>query len=158
MRHIKLNALPLALTLALSCGIASAGEADGEGFHGYFRAGVGAGSGEGGRQNCFGLGGYAQRYRLGNECDSYGDFTYGREIAKSDDGVSFLATVGIQEYSPNSSQNQGTNFTAVPNTAAFADGGGPGLHFKWIKAYIDVRNISELNGGTAWVGQPIHPS
>jgi len=142
-----------ALMLALGCGAAYAGGDDSEGFHGYFRAGVGSGSGAGGRQNCFGLGGNTMRYRLGNECDAYGEFFYTREVAKSDDGASFVATVGLQEYTPNSTQNLGSEFGSAPGNSGTTDVGGTGFHLHWIKAYMEAKNLPFLNGGTAWVGQ-----
>lgn len=149
--------LPAALACMLVTPSAFAGGDDSDGFHGYFRAGAGSGSGIGGRQNCFGLGGNTMRYRLGNECDAYGEFYYTREVAKSADGASFVATAGIQEYSPNSTQNLGSVFSDVKDkdgkVVAAGESGGTGFHMHWIKAYIEAKNLPFLNGGTAWVGQ-----
>ncbi|MDP9109985.1 MAG: carbohydrate porin, partial [Pseudomonadota bacterium] len=61
-------------------------------FHGYFRAGVGSSSTHG-PQSCFGLGGNTMKYRLGNECDSYAEFGYTKEIAKTSNGASFVGTI-----------------------------------------------------------------
>ncbi|NVE00150.1 carbohydrate porin [Massilia sp. BJB1822] len=110
---------------------------DQPGFHGYLRAGAGTSSGAtGGRQACFGLGGNTMRYRLGNECDAYGYFYYNREMMKSEDGVSFVATVGVRQYSPNSDFE---NKAVIPL----------GVH----RAYVEAKGLDFLNGGVAWVGR-----
>ena len=133
----------LSVTCMLVCGGASPfvfaddpGD-DLPGFHGYFRVGAGIGNGtEGGRQACFGLGGNTMRYRLGNECDAYGYFYYNRELVKSDDGVSFVGTVGVRQYSPNSDFE---NRAVIPL----------GIH----RAYVEVKNLDFLNGGVVWTGR-----
>ena len=153
MKPTTLNILSLAAVLALASGAARAGGDDELGFHGYFRAGVGSSSaGSGGRQNCFGLGQTTMRYRLGNECDAYGEFFYTHEMAKTSDGASFNATLGFQEYTPNSSQNLGSEFGSDANGST-TDVGGTGYHFHIIKAYAEAKNLPFLNGGTAWIGQ-----
>jgi maltoporin len=130
MNRTMLKVLPAAITLALACGTAVAG--DDEGFHGYFRVGAGSTSGAGGPQGCYGLGGNTMKYRLGNECDAYFEGGYTKEIAKSD-GVSYVATVWANVYSPNS------------------DFGDHKLGLN--KAYIEAKGLDFLNGGTAWVGK-----
>lgn len=130
MNRSILKALPAALTLALACGAAHAG--DEEGFHGYFRVGAGSSTVKG-PQSCFGLGGNTMKYRLGNECDAYGEFGYTKELVKTDNGVSFLGTIWADVYSPNS------------------DFGGAKLGIA--KAYVEARGLDFLNGGTAWVGK-----
>lgn len=129
MNRSILKALPAAITLALACGSAFAG--DEEGFHGYLRAGAGSSSTHG-PQSCFGLGGNTMKYRLGNECDSYFEGGYTKEIAKVD-GVSYLATIWADAYSPKS------------------DFGGSKLELA--KAYVEARGLDFLNGGTAWIGK-----
>ncbi|HEX5684619.1 MAG TPA: carbohydrate porin [Ideonella sp.] len=46
---------------------------------GYFRAGPGATSEKGVSRACYGLSGPGLKYRLGNECDIYGEFTLGHD-------------------------------------------------------------------------------
>ena len=130
MNRTILKALPAALTLALLCGSAYAG--DDEGFHGYFRAGAGSSSTDG-PQSCFGLGGNTMKYRLGNECDAYGEFGYTKELAKTDNGASFVGTIWADVYSPKS------------------DFGGSKLGLA--KAYVEAKNLDFLNGATAWIGK-----
>ncbi len=75
--------------LAIAAAAASAfavpaAHAEGMEFHGYLRTGTGTTS-EGGNQQCFGLGGAAQsKYRLGNECETYGEAALKLPFGKSD--------------------------------------------------------------------------
>lgn len=57
-------------------------------FHGYFRSGSGANS-EGGDQVCFKLPGAQSKYRLGNECETYGAFKLGKRVYEGEDGSWF---------------------------------------------------------------------
>ncbi|MFZ6814843.1 maltoporin [Undibacterium sp. Rencai35W] len=126
-----LKALPLAISLTLSAGLAHASDAEGE-FHGYLRAGVGSSS-EKGPQSCYDLGGNTMKYRLGNECDSYFEGGYTKELAKSDNGVSWVGTLWIDAY------KNGSDFgNAKPEIA---------------KAYVEAKGLDFLNGGTAWIGK-----
>ncbi len=76
------------------------------------------------------------RYRLGNECDAYAEFGYTKEMVKDDDGASFVGTLWVQEYAPNSDISNGTV-----------------LQTSLSKAYIEAKNLDFLNGGVAWVGK-----
>lgn len=129
MKRTMLKVLPVALSMALVSGTA---QADEEGFHGYFRAGAGTSSKKG-PQSCFGLGGNTMKYRLGNECDGFGEFGYTKELVKMDNGVSFLGTVWVDVFSPNS------------------DFGDAKLGMS--KAYVEARGLDFLNGGSAWAGK-----
>ena len=133
MQRIILTTLPAALALALTVGVAHADPYnDTDGFHGYLRAGAGISSTHG-PQSCFGLGGVTSKYRLGNECDSYFEGGYTHEIAKSDNGVTWVATLWADAYSPNS------------------DFGSSSLQLA--KAYVEAKGLPFLNGGTAWIGK-----
>ncbi len=118
--------------LALSGGIAQAGDTDTEGFHGYLRAGAGASSTHG-PQSCFGLGGNTMSYRLGNECDSFTEFGYTKEMIKSENGVSFVGTLWVDAY--NGSSDFGSAKTGIS------------------KAYVEAKGLDFLNGGIAWIGK-----
>lgn len=131
MNRTMLKAIPAALALALACAPALAAS-DEEGFHGYLRAGAGSSTAKG-PQSCFGLGGNTMKYRLGNECDAYGEFGYTKELARTDNGVSFLGTIWTNVYSPNSD---------------FGD-----ARLGIAKAYVEARGLDFLNGGTAWAGK-----
>ena len=58
-------------------------------FGGYFRTGPGATSKNASRA-CYGLNGPGLKYRLGNECDIYGEFLFGQGAKM--DGVDYRAT------------------------------------------------------------------
>ena len=64
------------LMLALAPTASSAVE-----FGGYFRAGPGSTSKDAARA-CYGLSGPGLKYRLGNECDIYGEFTFTQAFKK----------------------------------------------------------------------------
>ncbi|MES2740826.1 MAG: carbohydrate porin [Pseudomonadota bacterium] len=133
MKRTVLKTLPVALSLAFACGAASADAAhDTEGFHGYFRAGAGSSSTHG-PQSCYGLGGPTMSYRLGNECDSYAEFGYTKELAKSANGTSWVGTIWANGYTPSS--NIGDAKLGIN------------------KAYIEAKNLPFMNGATVWVGR-----
>lgn len=122
--------LPIAALLCCGFGSAYASDAEGE-LHGYFRAGAGSNSAKG-SQACFGLPGVA-KYRFGNECDTYGEFSYTRELAKSGNGASFVGTVMANFHEANSvsnSKNWGLN-----------------------QLMLEAKKLDFLNGATAWVGK-----
>ncbi|MFO1429102.1 MAG: carbohydrate porin [Candidatus Competibacteraceae bacterium] len=57
-------------------------------FNGYMRAGVG-GNSDGGRQVCFKAPGASAKYRLGNECEVYGEYALSENLYKAEDGAYF---------------------------------------------------------------------
>jgi maltoporin len=132
MNRTVLKTLPAALALALACGAAYAGDHETEGFHGYVRAGAGSSS-EKGPQSCFGLGGITMSYRLGNECDSFTEFGYTKEFAKSANGASFVGTVWVDAY------KNGSDFGDAKTSIA--------------KAYVEAKNLPFMNGGIVWAGK-----
>lgn len=73
--------LPLAIAMALSgaVGLAFADDAPVD-FHGYLRSGIGTNEGGGGSQACFQLAGAGSKYRLGNECETYGELALGKTV------------------------------------------------------------------------------
>jgi maltoporin len=120
---------------------------------GYFRGGFGASSKKG-RMTCFGLysinGSLKSKYRLGNECEQWGELQISTVVYAGDDGtvgtfhfmpVAFIPTTFIG-YSPamvtSAQDQQGQSSTGA--TVAF-----PNL-------YADLTGISWLHGGTAWAG------
>lgn len=126
-----LKTLPAMMALSFAAGQAVAGDAEGE-YHGYFRASAGSNS-EKGSQACFQAPGAGAKYRFGNECDTYAELFYGKEIAKAANGVSFVATVGADFYEANSvsgSKNWGL-----------------------AAAMVEAKNLDFMNGGTVWVGK-----
>jgi maltoporin len=139
MRSFAKKSLPAALALAFAFGPAAIGQAyasDAEGeYHGYLRSGAGTNSKKG-SQACFNLGGPTAENssgRLGNECDTYGEFSYTKEFAKAPDGTSFVGTVMANIWSPGSSIQGDRKLS---------------LNQYWVAA----KNAPFLNGATAWIG------
>ena len=122
--------LSAAVVLGAGIGQACASYAEGE-YHGYFRAGAGSNSAKG-SQACFGLAGVA-KYRFGNECDTYGEFGYTKEFAKSSNGASYVGTVMANFYEPNSGSNS--------------------KNWGLAQMMVEAKKLDFLGGGTAWVGK-----
>jgi len=126
-RTYGLTVSKLALAMAMAGVIALPAQA--VDFDGYFRAGPGATS-KGAARACYnlsgaGVSGAGTHYRLGNECDFYGEF--GLAQTGTVDGVTYKAKVMFNEYNPgtdigtsSSSFNQmyveGKGFDIAPNT------------------------------------------
>lgn len=85
--------------IASIAGLLGAGSAQAVDFDGYFRAGPGATSKNAARA-CYNLGISGGHYRLGNECDFYGEF--GLAQSATVDGVQYKAKVMFNEYNPGS--------------------------------------------------------
>jgi maltoporin len=119
---------------------------------GYFRGGFGGNSPLKGRMVCFQLalpGGMFSKYRLGNECEVWGEFHLTSVVYADDDGVvatmHFMPTVFIP-----------TTYIGYPPTAVinsplqFTTSTGATLSFP--NLYADIKGIPWLFGGTAWAG------
>ncbi len=116
-------------------------------FHGYFRAGYGV-SAEGGRQVCFQAPGAFAKYRLGNECDYYGEFLFSGPAYVGDNGVVANANVMFNVYIPTTNQGYPDRF--VPNAGEL----GKDLHFGSNQLFIDFQGLKFLGeGGKAWAGR-----
>lgn len=76
-RYLSSPCLAVSLLLA-------AAPAPGLELHGYLRAGAGSAVGGDGRQPCFFLPGAAAKYRLGNECETYGELSVSHAVAPAD--------------------------------------------------------------------------
>jgi maltoporin len=118
---------------------------------GYLRAGFGASS-QKGRMVCFALAnpqGLISKYRLGNECEVWGEFRLNAVVYAGDDGsvatLHFMPTVYIPTsyigYSPNG---------AVSAPDQLLTSTGAVLYFPDL--YADIKGIPWLFGGTAWAG------
>lgn len=69
-------------------------------FHGYFRSGIGTSAG-GGDQACFQLPGAPKKYRLGNECETYGELAFGAKVLEVKDGPTFKFNTMLAFAVPN---------------------------------------------------------
>jgi maltoporin len=117
---------------------------------GYFRGGFGASS-QKGRQTCFQLalnGGILSKYRLGNECEVWAEYGLNTVVYAGDDGV-----VGTLHFTPAAfipTSKLGYSPTGVTSSDFGSPGTGATVAFP--NLYADIKGISWLNGGTAWVG------
>jgi len=88
--------------LAAACGaLAAATAAHAVDWTGYMRGGPAATSESGKSRQCYGIG--ELKYRLGNECDFYGEFQLAQ--AMKADGVDFNAVLMTNYYSPATESN-----------------------------------------------------
>jgi maltoporin len=71
---------------------------------GYMRGGPAATTVSGESRQCYGLAGPGLKYRLGNECDFYGEFQLAQ--AMKADGVDFNAVLMTNYYSPQTESNK----------------------------------------------------
>ena len=127
--------LSTAAVMVTASGNVWASDEEGE-FHGYFRLGGGSNLGANstrGAQACFGLEG-VPKYRLGNECDLTAEVAYTREIARLSDGISFVGTAMAGAYHATSPAISGSTLRTP-------------------QAFIEVKNIPFLKGGTIWGGR-----
>jgi maltoporin len=70
---------------------------------GYMRGGPAATSVSGESRQCYGLAGPGLKYRLGNECDFYGEFQLAQAVKA--DGVDFNAVLMTNYFSPQTESN-----------------------------------------------------
>lgn len=120
---------------------------------GYFRGGWGGNVHQKGRMTCFALstisGDLKSRYRLGNECEIWGEYHLATVVYAGEDGTvgtfHFMPTVYIPTsyigYSPISA-------TSVPDQGNYSTG----ATVAFPNLYADMKGISWLFGGTAWAG------
>lgn len=104
-------------------------------FNGYLRVGSGASQDHGGL-SCFKLPGAGAKYRLGNECEVYGEALFGQEIVTTGTGARLSAHVMASLYTPDGIEN-------------LFNGGN---RYRLPQAYLDVHNLAALNGGRIWIG------
>jgi maltoporin len=118
---------PHALALAASMVASQAYAVD---FDGYFRTGPGLTSKNSARA-CYDLGISGGHYRLGNECDLYGEF--GLAQTGTSEGVSWKAKVMFNEY------NNGTDI------------GGSASSFE--QMYVEGKGFDIAPGTNFWIGK-----
>jgi len=106
-------------------------------FNGYFRTGIGQ-TDNGKTQECFQLTGAPSKYRLGNECEQYGELFAKQNLIKLQDNSEISINGMLQLY------NQ------YGQTLSFNDDNG---FTRLNQIYLDWRNISFLNGANIWAGR-----
>lgn len=120
-----LKATSLAARAAMAASLAAvAFPASAVDWGGYFRAGPGASKKDSARA-CYGLAGPGLKYRLGNECDIYGEFILSQGMKA--DGVDYKAALMTNLYNPqtdtgdakvgiNQMYAEGKGFDIAPST------------------------------------------
>ena len=114
--------------------------ADAVDLHGYIRAGAGTSS-AGGTQVCFQLPGAYAKYRLGNECEQYGELQFDQNVYDGKDGVKFDYTAMLAIVTPYGNQSSYQSLSQNGNDIAVREN------------FITVKGLTALNGGTVWAGQ-----
>ncbi|MGY4827546.1 carbohydrate porin [Sphaerotilaceae bacterium SBD11-9] len=123
---------------ALAFGLASS-SASAVDFDGYFRAGPGATSKNEARA-CYNLGISGGHYRLGNECDFYGEFGLA-QTGTTADGVSWKAKVMFNQYNPGTD----TGASSTGFNQMYVEGKGfdiaPGVNFWAGKRFYGRKDV-----------------
>ncbi|MGF1642049.1 MAG: maltoporin [Thiotrichales bacterium] len=104
---------------------------------GYIRALDGEHS-ESGDAACFKLAGAGSKYRLGNECEIYGEALLGHQFTTFGDGGTIKGQVMFSVFKPTSDSAMLTDKNAELDVA---------------QAYLHAENLSVLNGGGFWAGR-----
>ena len=128
---------PLAALARLAAAVAplalAAGSAQAVDWTGYFRAGPGLTSTDNASRACYGLGGGSagMKYRLGNECDFYGEFQLAQGFQK--DGIDYKVSLMTSHY------------TGATDT----DGEGLSIAQMWAEA----KGFDIAPDATFWIGK-----
>lgn len=104
---------------------------------GYIRA-LGGANSESGDAACFKLAGAGSKYRLGNECEIYGELMLGQQFAKLNDGATLRGNIMFSLFKPTSDDTLLSNNNADLGVA---------------QAYLQAENLAALNGGVVWAGR-----
>ena len=132
MRNTTLHTLTLAAFALLGAQQAAALD-----VNGYIRALGGANSANGDAA-CFKLAGAGSKYRLGNECEVYGELMLGQQVAQLSEGGTVKANVMLSLFTPTADHAVLTNNDT---------------HTAFAQAYLAAENLSALNGGGVWAGR-----
>ena len=119
----------------VAVGILLAGSASAVELHGYLRNALG-GNSQGGSQVCFGVPGMDYKFRLGNECDTYGELEFRESIYRDTNGVEFKFYGMLAFYRPGnlSDATSYENKLRLPNL------------------WFETKNVPFLGSASAWIG------
>jgi maltoporin len=104
-------------------------------LHGYLRNSFG-GNTQGGSQVCYGVPGMDYKFRLGNECDTYGELEF-RDTASTVSGAEFRFDGMIAFFRPGDLSDIGANYenkVRLPNL------------------YVQASKVPFLGGASVWLG------
>ena len=134
-------------TVAAAMGLLGATSAQAVDWGGYFRTGPGATSKDSSRA-CYGLSGQGMKYRLGNECDLYGEFLLSQGFKA--DGVDYKAALMTNLFSP------GSDTGAVDRGATGQDAKNQSLDHSKLginQIYVEGKGFDILPEGNFWIGK-----
>ncbi len=126
---LALKRIPLALGLLLAAGASHAVD-----FTGYFRAGPGGTTSNGASRACYALNGgtSGMKYRLGNECDIYGEFQFAQGFKK--DGIDYKVVLMTDYYNPHSDADDTK-------------------HMRLAQMYAEAKGFDIAPEATVWAGK-----
>ena len=104
---------------------------------GYVREALGVNS-HSGSASCYKLPGTITKYRLGNECDYYGEVLFEQGLNKLENDSEIKAHVMVSAYQP---INDRKIFDATVN------------HLSFVQAYVSWDKMPALKGGSLWAGR-----
>jgi len=105
-------------------------------WSGYFRGGPAATTVSGESRQCYGLAGPGLKYRLGNECDFYGEFQLAQAMKAG--GVDFNAVLMTNYYSPATESDKSAN---------------PADNYGIEMAYVEMKGIDFSPQTLFWMGK-----
>lgn len=129
---MQVSSLILGTTIIVTSQFASAID-----IHGYFRTGMGT-TEHGKAQECFQLTGAPSKYRLGNECEQYGELAISQNLLTLSDNSKINIHGMAQFYNQ---YGQALTFN------------GENGFTRMSQIYLDWTNVSFLNGGNVWAGR-----
>jgi maltoporin len=103
----------------------------------YIRA-LGGVNTEGTRSACFKLAGASAKYRMGNECEIYGELMLGQKLNQFDNDSALNAHVMLSAYKP------------LTDEKMLAD---QDPDYRFAQAYLSWDKLPVLNGGNLWAGR-----
>jgi len=121
---------------ALCASLLCASAAHAVDWSGYFRGGPAVTNVEGQSRQCYGLAGPGLKYRLGNECDFYGEFQLAQAFKA--EGVDYNAVVMTNFYSPATETNKSGNVDD---------------NFGIEQAYVEMKGFDFAPGVLFWMGK-----
>jgi maltoporin len=125
---------------AAGVGLMAAQSASAFEYYGYFRSGLGNNV-DGGDQVCFRLPGAGSKYRLGNECETYGEAGFGQRVYEDESGAYFDAEVMLAYVTDQS--------------AGFESLKGDGNDIALVQSYVEAGNVGSgaFEDAKFWVGK-----
>ncbi len=104
---------------------------------GYARGALG-GNGQSGGLACFKLAGAMTKYRMGNECEFYGEVLFEQGLNKFENNSEIKAHVMVSAYQPMTERK-------ILNASA--------NHLSFVQAYMSWDKMPVLAGGSLWAGR-----